>query len=54
MRDALQVRQAKWQGIPRAGRAVRALDALCGLIGAVLLVLVATIPLDRGSRRCWQ
>lgn len=46
MSEASPVRQARWQGVPRSGRAVRGFDALCGIIGAILLVLVATVPLN--------
>jgi cellulose synthase (UDP-forming) len=46
MSETQRVRQSRWQGIPRAGRAIRAVDALCGIVGAILLILVATIPLN--------
>jgi cellulose synthase (UDP-forming) len=46
MNETARVRQARWQGVPHSSLTSRLIDIVCGVIGLILLVAVATVPLD--------
>ncbi len=46
MSETARVRRTRWQGVPHSSLGSRLLDIVCGVIGLLLLIAVATVPLD--------
>ena len=46
MSETVRVRQARWQGVPHSSLLSRLIDIVCGILGLVLLIAVATVPLE--------
>ena len=46
MSETARVRRMRWQGVPHSSLGSRLLDIVCGIVGLLLLIAVATVPLD--------
>ena len=46
MSETARIRRARWQGVPHSSLGSRLIDIVCGVLGLVLLLAVATVPLD--------